>query len=120
MEADWEVEIAPDAPVIDGAWAGLVDLRHIPERVNEIGEVVELSALTDVLLRLNSADSPVWTAKCDFWAVEEFDPDEMAVEPGEARVAIACYLDLLPTDDRAWRTLDEIADWSRQMSKTLQ
>ena len=38
MEADWEVEIGGDAPVIEAQWPGLVDLRANPERICEIAE----------------------------------------------------------------------------------
>ena len=42
MEADWEFEIASDAPVIDAAWTGFVDLKLQPERVTEISELSQL------------------------------------------------------------------------------
>lgn len=82
MEADWEVEIGGDAPVIDAQWTGLVDLRATPERVGEIAEARALPPLADLLLALNSDRSLVRTSKCDVW-----EP-----EPG----AYACYVDLLP------------------------
>ena len=54
MEADWEVEIGGDAPVIDAQWPGLVDLRANPERVCEIAEASAFPPLADLLLALNS------------------------------------------------------------------
>lgn len=101
MEADWEFEIGGDAPLIDAAWPGLVDLRLNPGRVDEIAEVAQLSGLRDSLLRLNKSDSPVWTAKCDVWQPVEFDPDELNAKPEEAMQCLACYLDLLPRN-RQW------------------
>jgi hypothetical protein len=82
VEADWEVEIGGDAPVIDAHWSGFVDLRASPERMVEIAEVRALPPLANLLLALNSKRSLVRTSKCDVW------------EPGPG--ARACYVDLLP------------------------
>ena len=103
MEADWEMELGGSAPVIDACWTGLVDLRVVPERVAEIEETRGLPALADVLVRLNAPASPVWTAKCDVWAVEEpVDPLEIDAEPDDATSALACYIDLLTRNDQQW------------------
>lgn len=82
MEADWEVEIGGDAPVIDAQWPGFVDLRATPERMAEIAEARALPPLAHLLLALNSERSLVRTSKCDVW------------QPGPG--AHACYVDLLP------------------------
>jgi hypothetical protein len=116
MEADWEIEIGNDAPIIDACWPGLVDLRAAPERVRELPEARELPALAESLARLNSADSPVWTAKCDVWRVlrpgnedlslgtphSEFDRFELDAPAESATYAMACYIDLLPRSDQQW------------------
>jgi hypothetical protein len=118
MECDWEFEIAPDAPVIDGAWSGYVDLRTHPEQASRLAEVEGLPALADALSLLNSADSPVWTAKCDVWNPEAFDPDELDAPPGEGTKALACYIDLLPSAE-LWPTMDAVAGWCRRMCATV-
>jgi len=82
VEADWEVEVGGDAPIIDAQWPGFVDLRATPERMVEIAEARALPPLADLLLALNSERSLVRTSKCDVWQPE----------PG----AYACYVDLLP------------------------
>jgi hypothetical protein len=107
MEADWEVEIGGDAPVIDGSWDGLVDLRRTPERVTELPESQELSVLAEALVQLNSPVSPVWTSKCDIWRPEEVVPDEMDADSEEAKCAIACYIDLLPRTNQQWPSPDQ-------------
>lgn len=84
MEADWEVEIGGGAPVIDAHWPGFIDLRAFPDRISEIAEAREFQPLANLLLRLNSNRSPLWTSKCDMW------------RPAEGR--LACYIDLLPRD----------------------
>lgn len=119
MEADWEFEIAPDAPVIDAAWAGFVDLRRQPERVSEIEEAVRLPALGPVLLCLNGDGSPVFTAKCDVWDAGSVDADELDASPDTAAHALACYIDVLPVDVRAWPTAEAAAEWARSLCASL-
>jgi hypothetical protein len=100
MEADWEVEIGGDAPVIDACWEGFVDLRHAPDRAAGLSEARDLPALADALARLNGPPSPFWTSKCDVWRPESFDPDELDAPGGAGENAIACYIDLLPRSQR--------------------
>jgi hypothetical protein len=115
MEADWEFEVGPEteslaaeglaAPVIEAHWPGFVDLRLAPARAWDLPETVQLPALAEALAKLNSADSPVWTSKCDLWEhlqPDEFDPDELAAPPGCAAHAMGCYIDLLPKNDQQW------------------
>ncbi len=102
MEADWEIEIDREAPIIDSLWPGFVDLRLYPDCVTELAETKVLPALADALIRLNGKHSPVWTSKCDVWPVKEFDRFELDAPPEAAADAMACYIDLLPTSDRQW------------------
>lgn len=110
MEADWEVEIGGDAPVIDGCWDGLVDLRRAPERAAKLVESQQLSGLAEALAKLNSAVSPVWTSKCDVWRPKQFAPDEMDATEEEGKWAIACYIDLLPRTEQQWRSPEAAVD----------
>jgi len=114
MECDWEIEITPDAPVIDAAWEGYVDLRSSPERVARVGETAQLPILAEVLIRLNSASSPGWTSKCDVWPLEIFDPDELDADRDTANSALGCYIDIL-SNGQIWSTLDAIASWCRRL-----
>lgn len=104
MQADWEFEVGPGAPIIDAAWAGLVDLRRNPGGIREIGETALVPSLAPALLRLNSASSPVWTAKCDAWTPEAIDPGELDAPDPQTACALACYIDLLPSDATDWCT----------------
>jgi hypothetical protein len=116
MEADWEFEVGPDAagldaPVIEAHWAGFVDMQRHPERAGHLPEAAQFPALGETLARLNAADSPVWTSKCDFWPhlePNEIDPDELDAPPGCSAHAMGCFIDLLPKSDQQW-TLPEIA-----------
>jgi hypothetical protein len=110
MESDWEVELGGDAPVIEAHWAGFVDLRKEPSRVEALAEVQKYPALGVALQRLNASRSPVWTAKCDFWPrLEEgsWDADEMDALAGETLCAAGCYIDLLPAESGAWTELPQ-------------
>jgi hypothetical protein len=107
METDWEVEVGGDAPVIDGCWPGLVDLRGAPQLARRLPEAKELPALADALCQLNSGLSPVWTSKCDVWSPAEFDADELDARGDEANKALACYIDLLPHRDALWRSPEQ-------------
>jgi hypothetical protein len=123
MEADWEIEIGPDAPVINAIWPGFVDLRRTPERIREIEEARSYSALADALLQLNSHNSQSWTSKCDLWTpdprVNPWDPDEMNATPAESAAARACYIDLLPLDASVFAEFDEAETWARTAVQRL-
>lgn len=118
MEADWEFEIAPDAPLIDATWFGYVDLRTHPEIASRLPEAQMLPALASTLITLNAANSPVWTAKCDVWEPEAFDADELDAPPQSAAQALSCYIDLLPSA-ACWCTPAEVADWCRELCTAL-
>jgi hypothetical protein len=105
MEADWEFEVGGDAPVIEACWEGFIDLRRAPERARELPEAAQLSGLSQVLERLNSRSSPVWTSKCDVLPAldpEDFEADELDAPPGCSAHGMACYIDLLPKADGKW------------------
>ncbi len=130
MEADWEVEIGPGAPILDALWPGFVDLRCFPERVCDLEEASLFPALSGALLRLNGPDShpesseedgagvlSVWTSKCDVWrlegGIEQCDPDEMDADPLDCVAGVACYIDLLPRDRVTLAEIDRLEAWIR-------
>ncbi len=113
MESDWEIELGGGAPVIDGYWPGIVDLRLTPDRVTQLPEAIELPSLARALVQLNAPTSPVWTSKCDIWPVSDFDPDELDAPPEGATRGIACYIDLLPRDPRCWTTTELVLAWCK-------
>jgi hypothetical protein len=110
MEADWEVEIGGGAPVIEANWSGFIDLRNWPDRVAEIVEAAAFPPLAVLLLALNGAGSPLWTAKCDMW------------EPEPA--ALACYVDLLPLEGRVfapWQHAEAFCrEWVARLARIAQ
>ena len=119
MEADWEVEVGGDAPVLEGDWAGLVDLRNHPERIGEVEEARILPELAGALMRLNSQESPIRTSKCDIWLTDGLDPYEMDAGADQVRDGVACYIDLHPGSGTQWETLDDVTGFSRTLAETL-
>lgn len=122
MEADWEVEIGPGAPMVDGCWAGFLDLRLTPALAHTLPEVVDLPALADALARLNRNPSPVWTSKCDVWVLPDsdpVDPYELDADPSQAHHAIACYIDLLPRIPGQWTEPETAISWCTDICKRL-
>ena len=114
MEADWEVEIGVDAPVIDVGWPGFVDLRASPgSRDDALLKLHILPVLADALIRLNAPSSPVSTSKCDVWKVEEFDPDEFEASTRDAIEAMACYIDILAAQPAMWTSPETAVAWAR-------
>ncbi|MGB9406073.1 MAG: hypothetical protein WCA89_00970 [Terracidiphilus sp.] len=126
MEADWEFEVGPDAsglaaPVIEADWPGFVDLRHHPERIEEIQEVAAFPPLAALLEALNGNHSPLWTVKCDLW---EPEADELAgpAAAGKAatlsglipRAALACYVDLLPLAGEVFAQAQQVEAFCRE------
>jgi hypothetical protein len=121
VEADWEVEIGPGAPVIDVHWSGFVDLRQTPEFARQLPEVAWLRGLDDALVCLNGAQSPVWTAKCDVWPLNtgEFDTDEMEASFESAAFGQGCYIDLLPRNDQQWSVPATAISWCKDICGLL-
>ena len=121
MEADWEVEIGPGAPVIDACWEGLVDLQLSPELARKFPEAALLPGLAEALMQLNGSAGAtgVRTSKCDVWFVpdrEAIDPYELDASPEEALCAWACYIDLVPESGRRWKHASEFAGENRLSS----
>jgi len=123
MEADFEIQVGGDAPVIEALWEGFVDLRRSPERIAEISEAVGFPALAQALLALNGAGSTLWTAKCDVWDPHALGLDESVPGhsvPSEPRhAALACYIDLLPLSFRVFATWKDAENFCRRWVSQL-
>jgi hypothetical protein len=107
MLASWSVECGADDPVLVVPWSdagGLhfVDLRENPYDLDQVAEAEQHPALMQALRALNATRSPVFTAKCDAWAM---DADELAslqmeldMSSAEAPSGFMSYLDLVWRD----------------------
>ena len=102
---------SPDHPLPTHPGSHFVDLRDQPYELESLPEAERFPALRNALRSLNSARSPVFTAKCDSWPVT--DPDHLArlhaelgvgpefgmdLDPDLARAAHSSYIDLLWRD----------------------
>ena len=105
MLAEWSVECGADDPVLVVPWndpAGttrFVDLRENPYDLEYIVEAEQHPALLQALRALNANRSPVFTAKCDAWQMDEDERAALRVDlnlPGdEAPCGFASYVDLI-------------------------
>ncbi len=114
MLADWSAECSPDDPTLVVPWSDpdcaerhFIDLRENPYELDSLPEAERFPSLRDALRSLNSARSPVFTAKCDSWPVTDADGfarlhaefgvgDEL--DPDLAVAAHSSYIDLLWRD----------------------
>jgi hypothetical protein len=119
VEADWEIELGGHAPIIDVRWSGFVDLRRSPEKVCDLAEVLQLPALAPALVRLNSPESLLYTAKCDVWQVAEIDPLEFDAPQETPAQGMAVYLDLVPCAPQLWSDHDRAIAWCRALCTCL-
>ncbi len=129
MLSEWSVECEAEDPVLvvpwssldllpGGSWKGgalgagettakgaaglelrFIDLRENPYDLDQVQEAEQHPALLHALRALNAARSPVFTAKCDAWALEgqELEPLRLELElpPVEAAHGFASYIDLV-------------------------
>ena len=127
MEADWSVALTADDPVITVPWAApeghgrFIDLRLGSHLIEEIEEARARPPLRAALLALNSAASPVWTAKCDAWtrSDELLDPYEMDADPGETAFGAGSYIDLLVRDAEIHGCFASQEAWLRRVTERL-
>lgn len=121
MEADWAAEIGPGLPVIDAEWAGFVDLRVNPFRLDEIPEAVRFPVLRDALIDLNDPLSPLFTVKCDVWELgaEEIDADEFGGTAGRCGAGLASYVDVVLRDDSRFSAFAWQERWAQSAKDRL-
>jgi hypothetical protein len=119
MEADWEIEVGGDAPILETCWPGFIDLGQAPGRVGELPEVARFPALAEALSSLNAPGSPVWTSKCDVWEPDTFDSDELDAVSSDASHVIACYIDVLPAGVSRWPSPDPAIEWCKQLCRQI-
>jgi len=101
MQADFYVELGGDAPALEIPWRSddpcvrYFDLKKHPELVQEIPEAVAYPELGAFLSRINAAEFPFATAKCDAWVSSEISPEEEIF--GDRK--FVSYVDLVFVDE---------------------
>ncbi|HEY2914022.1 MAG TPA: hypothetical protein VGK21_11730 [Candidatus Angelobacter sp.] len=102
MQADFSVELGGDAPALEIPWRSndpcvqYYDLKKHPELVKKIPEATAYPELGAFLSRINAAEFPLATAKCDAWSSSEVAPEEEIF--GDRK--FVSYVDLIFVDER--------------------
>jgi hypothetical protein len=108
MLSEWSVECSADDPVLVVPWSDasdatgnrrFIDLRENPYDLDHLPEAEQFPPLMHALRALNAARSPVFTAKCDAWPLdqEELDAVRVNLDVGadEAPAGFGSYIDIL-------------------------
>jgi len=123
MHTEWSAECGVEDPVLLVPWSdadgvvAFVDLQNDPGAIETISEAEAHPPLMQALRALNAMRSPVFTAKCDAWEMDEEelthlrlelgftleetqeDTEEFAVgEPEEVAFGFANYIDCICRD----------------------
>lgn len=116
MLADWSIECGADDPVLVVPWSSsagdavpphfvashFIDLRENPYDLDHLIEAERHPAIMHALRALNANRSPVYTAKCDAWSLEEEElptlRNELELSDLDAPAGFGGYIDLLWRD----------------------
>ena len=121
MLSEWSAECSPDDPVLVVPWSDpsdttgnrrFIDLRENPYDLDHLPEAEHYPPLMHALRALNGARSPVFTAKCDAWALDPEELDALRLNLGitddEGTEGFASYIDVL------WRDRSRFASFHVQ------
>jgi hypothetical protein len=108
---------------------------QVPDEISgdifaEVAEAMHEPALRSALLELNSARSPLWTAKCDAWLTDSTESGGQAADllemdcapgssPEEGRFLAGFYIDILLRDGRANASFSMQERWLRAIVRRL-
>jgi hypothetical protein len=114
MQAEWSAECTPDDPLLVVPWSSpsdpqdptsgprFIDLRENPYDLDHLPEAEHYPPLMNALRALNAIRSPVFTAKCDAWPLDQEELESLHLNldltPEEAPAGFASYIDLLWRD----------------------
>ena len=122
MQADFSVELGNDDETLEIPWAAdeagpkYHDLKRHPELLPNVEEAARVRELADFLAAMNSATSPLETAKCDFWSSAEISPEE---EIFAAALKFGSYVDLLFSDETTRNSFPEHELWAKRLTELL-
>jgi hypothetical protein len=121
MLTDWSALCSPEDPVLVVPWAdparsvSFVDLRSNPYDFDAIPEALHHPPLLQALRALNAPRSPVFTAKCDVWKIEQESLAalqlELDAEIDDSLVGIASYTDLIFRDKTIFTSAAHQQQW---------
>jgi hypothetical protein len=105
MFVEWSVECSAEDAVLVVPWrdpdgtSAFVDLRADPYDLDQIVEAEKHPPLMQALRALNATRSPVFTAKCDAWALDEDELAQLRLDlyltDAQSLDGFASYIDLV-------------------------
>lgn len=122
MLVDWSAELGRDDAALELPWSSdddavrYCDLKTHPELLREVPEAVAHPELAAFLGRINAAEFPLKTAKCDAWATQEILPEE---EIFKAPHKFASYIDLVYCDQAARVAFERHEELAQSLCKLL-
>jgi hypothetical protein len=127
MLAEWSVECSAEDPVLVVPWSdpdgksAFVDLRANPYDYDAVTEAEQHPALMQALRALNAARSPVFTAKCDAWTMQDDELGHMRMNldllPGESVAGFASYIDLVWSERSLFASLPQHEQVLRRLTR---
>jgi hypothetical protein len=121
MQADFSVELGGDAPALEIPWRSddhhvrYYDLKKHPELMQQIPEAVAYPELGAFLARINAAEFPLATAKCDAWASSEVAPEEEIF--GDRK--FVSYIDLIFVHPKTLCSFEKNEAFAKQLCRLL-
>ncbi len=125
MLAEWSVECSAEDPVLVVPWkdpdssSAFVDLRANPYDFDAIPEAEQYPPLMQALRALNATRSPVFTAKCDAWALDADELEQLRVNldanPEDVHAGFASYIDLVGRDRALFTSFHQHEQLVRRM-----
>lgn len=119
MDADYSVELGPEAPALELPWDdpehrfAYVDLRSEPGAIDRVPEARQFPALRRLLVEVNSPQSAWQTAKCDVWT-ESVEAAENLYGAGFSQ---SCYVDLVLTAH--WKLQRESLELHEKLARQI-
>jgi hypothetical protein len=121
MLSEWSAECSADDPVLVVPWSDpsdvsgnrrFIDLRENPYDLDHLTEAEQYPPLMHALRALNAARSPVFTAKCDAWALDAEEIDALRLNldlvEDDTPAGFGSYIDIL------WRERSIFASFHQQ------
>jgi hypothetical protein len=121
MHADFSVELGRDDPALELPWHSddpqvrHFDLKTNPELIQMIPEAVAHPPLGAFLARINAAEFPLATAKCDAWQSREVSAEEEIF--GDRK--FVSYIDLVFVDEADQGSLEKHEAFVRELCRLL-
>jgi hypothetical protein len=131
MLAEWSAECSAEDPVLVVPWKDLdaktafVDLRANPYDFDAIPEAEHHPPLMQALRALNAARSPVFTAKCDAWQMEDEELKHLQLnldlspsdESGNLSFGFVSYIDLVSRERSRFASFPQHEQMLRRLTR---